>query len=202
MNTLEPIKNMETILDIADYLRTRDSMYAERNYMLWLTGIYLGLRVSDILTLQVRDVRNKDNVYKREAKTGKENFVEIPKEFKAEIRKYVQGKEDYEYLFTSRKKMRMMKESGEVVLIEKPIGRQQVYELLKDAAGKFCNSRVGTHTMRKTFGYFLYQSTKDIVLVKEVLNHSDINITRRYIGLTQEMKARAVREISYKRERS
>jgi len=51
--------------------------------------------------------------------------------------------------------------------------------------------------MRKTFGYHLYQKTKDIVLVKELLSHSDIEITKRYIGLVQRSKDVAVNDLSF-----
>ena len=45
---------------------------------------------------------------------------------------------------------------------------------------------VGTHTMRKTFGYHVYQKTKDAVMLMKIYNHSDIHITLRYIGVEQD----------------
>ena len=55
MNTVEPIRDVSLVNDIADYLREQ----SERNYILFLFGIYSGLRISDILKLRVRDVRGK-----------------------------------------------------------------------------------------------------------------------------------------------
>ena len=52
MNTVEPIRDKETVIDIAECLR-KDS---ERNYVMFLFGIYSGLRISDILKFRVRDV--------------------------------------------------------------------------------------------------------------------------------------------------
>ena len=66
MNTVQPIRDMDTILDIARYLRKK----SERDYVMFVTGIYSGLRISDILKLRVRDVREKDHIYMREKKTG------------------------------------------------------------------------------------------------------------------------------------
>lgn len=45
---------------------------------------------------------------------------------------------------------------------------------------------VGTHTMRKTFGYHYYKRTKDVATLMEIFNHSAPSITKRYIGITQD----------------
>ena len=52
MNTVEPIRDFDLIQDIADYLKDN----RERDYVLFMTGIYIGRRISDILPLKVRDV--------------------------------------------------------------------------------------------------------------------------------------------------
>ncbi|TKF78089.1 site-specific integrase [Vibrio kanaloae] len=48
------------------------------------------------------------------------------------------------------------------------------------------NIALGTHSMRKTRGYFLYQSTKDIGRVMKMLRHTSEGVTLRYIGITQD----------------
>ena len=45
LNTVEPIRDMDVVLDVADYLKARN----ERDYVLFMFGIYTGLRISDIL---------------------------------------------------------------------------------------------------------------------------------------------------------
>lgn len=45
---------------------------------------------------------------------------------------------------------------------------------------------IGTHTMRKTFGYWYYKQSKDIATLQSILNHSHPEITLRYIGITDE----------------
>ena len=58
---------------------------------------------------------------------------------------------------------------------------------LKDAA-KACGIKqnIGTHTLRKTFGYFHYQSNHDIVFLQRLFGHSSALITMRYIGIADE----------------
>ncbi len=183
LNTVEPIKDINTINDVMDYLKAGN----ERDYVLFSFGIYSGLRISDILKLRVRDIRNKKHIYMREKKTGKERRFIICKELKNIFEGYIKTKKDYEYLFPSRKGL------------NKPITRQRAYMILKDAGEKFGLESIGTHTLRKTFGYFLYEQTKDILVVKEILGHSDAAITRRYIGLTQDDKDRLMKGLSFGR---
>lgn len=42
------------------------------------------------------------------------------------------------------------------------------------------------HSFRKSFGYFYYQQTKDIAKLMQIFNHSSQEVTKRYIGLSQE----------------
>lgn len=183
MNTVEPIKDIELINDIADYLRSRN----ERNYVLFMFGIYSGLRISDILSFRVRDIRNKKYIYIREIKTNKEKRFIISENLKPILDEYISDKKDYMYLFKSQQGL------------NRPITRQQAYRILKDAASKFELDSIGTHTLRKTFGYFMYKQTGDILAVKEVLNQSSVDITRRYIGLTQDDKDKMMKKLNFKR---
>ena len=57
---------------------------------------------------------------------------------------------------------------------------------MREAAHHCELKEIGTHTLRKTCGYLIYQETKDIALVQEILGHSTPFITKRYIGLNQE----------------
>lgn len=184
MNTVEPIRDFELLLDIEDYLLSKN----ERDYVLFMAGIYLGRRISDLLPLKVRDVRGKSHIYIREEKTGKEARVLVNQDLREIFDHYIQGKRDYEYLFKrSRGK-------------NKPISRQRVWQILNDAAKEFeYHDNIGCHTLRKTFGYWLYEDTKDAVAIQELLNHRDISITKRYIGVTQDSKDEMVRGLSFKR---
>lgn len=184
LNTVEPIRDMDLVLDVADYLKAQN----ERDYVLFMFGIYTGLRISDILKFRVRDVKDKDAVYIREEKTGKEKRFPINAELKPIIVNYIQGKKDFEYLFKSPN------------FPNKAISRQQAYNILSKAGGVFGISSIGTHTLRKTFGYHMYQQTHDAVTIKEILNHSDISVTLRYIGINQDNKDKAIKGLTFKKK--
>lgn len=184
MNTVEPIRDIGMVWDIADYLGTN----SERNRIMFLFGVYVGIRVSDILKLKVRDVREQRYVYIREQKTGKEKQFPINDELRPMLNRYIKGREDYEWLFPSRQK-------------EQHLGRVQAYNILNEAGRRFGLEKIGTHTMRKTFGYHFYQQTHDIVTLQKIFNHSDMHITMRYIGIEQDAMNEAIRNLSFKRKR-
>ena len=67
-------------------------------------------------------------------------------------------------------------------------------------AGKvFGIDSIGTHTLRKTFGYHMYQQTHDAVTLKEIFNHADISVTLRYIGINQDNKDKLIKGLSYRK---
>ena len=85
LNTVEPIRDMDLVLDVADYLKVKN----ERDYLLFMFGIYTGLRISDILKFRVRDVKDKDAIYIREKKTGKEKRFPVNEELKPIVANYI-----------------------------------------------------------------------------------------------------------------
>ncbi|MBT2653657.1 tyrosine-type recombinase/integrase [Bacillus sp. ISL-18] len=62
----------------------------------------------------------------------------------------------------------------------------QAYRILIKAAEVLGRDDIGTHSMRKTFGYFYYHRTRDLVFLQEIFKHSAPSITKRYIGITRE----------------
>jgi integrase len=183
MNTVEPIRDIDLINDIADFLKEKN----ERDYAMFMFGIYSGLRISDILKLKVADVKNKEFIYMHEMKTDKEKQFIIHNELKKIIKEYVEDKKDYEYLFKSRQ--------GK----NKHLSRFMAYRILNEAAKEFGLDCIGTHTMRKTFGYHVYMQTHNIAALKEIFNHDSINTTMRYIGIVQETKDNVVKQLDLSR---
>lgn len=180
MNTVQPIRDINLIYDIADYLKVRNI----RDFMIFMFGIYTGLRICDILKLRVRDVKDKDYIYMREKKTGKEKRFPINDELRPILNDYIEGKKEFEFLFKSRKG------------INKPVTRECIYRILHNAAKQFGLDSIGTHTLRKTFGYLLYQQTHDIVAIQGIYNHSDPSITLRYIGVNQDLRDQVMKKLT------
>lgn len=169
---VQPLKNVEEIEDMKDSLRRWCS---ERDRFLFVLGINTGLRVSDLVKLKVKNVLKERN-YIIEQKTGKKRAVVIKGSLRKEVDEYTKGMSPEDYLFTGRRK------DGKTPHITPT----QVYRQLVKAGSMIDREDIGTHTMRKTFGYHHYKRTKDIAILMEIFNHSAPSITRRYIGIEQE----------------
>ncbi|MFJ7977929.1 site-specific integrase [Peribacillus sp. NPDC096379] len=167
---VQPLRTAKEIEDMKWALRRYGS---ERDYFLFVFGINTGLRVSDIVPLTVGDVRDKSHVMIREKKTNKSKRFMLPVKLREEIEDYTAHMSDEEYLFPSRKG------NG-------PITPTQAYRALVKAGDVLGRDDIGTHTMRKTFGYAYYRRTKDLAFLQNIFNHSAPSITKRYIGITQE----------------
>lgn len=181
MNYVEPIRDATTVQDIADYLKEKNEKY----FVMYMIGIYSGLRVSDILRLKVRDVRGKDKIKIREKKTGKEKAFPINKALGAVLEQYCENKRDYEFLVPSDRAR------------NKAVSREYAYRVMREAGERFGLYNLGTHTMRKTFGYHFYMQTKDVVLLMRIFNHSSEMQTLRYIGIEQTTIDDAMRRFKY-----
>lgn len=171
MKVVQPIRTKEKIEDLkTELLRT-----GYRNYMIFLFGINTGLRISDILNLKVIDVKGKNDIILKEKKTSKTKRFPVNYSLQRELEKYVQGMKPTNYLFTSRKGS------------NKPIGRVQYYRILNECGRNVgIEGELGTHTLRKTFGYHHYKENKDVAILQQIFNHSWPSVTMRYIGITQD----------------
>lgn len=181
MNFVEPIRDSTTVQDIADYLKEKNEKY----FVMYMIGIYSGLRISDILRLKVRDVRGKDKIKIREKKTGKEKAFPINKQLADVLEPYCAGMKDYDYLVPSDRAK------------NKAISREYAYRVMHEAGEYFGLDNLGTHTLRKTFGYHFYTQTKDVVLLMRIFNHSSEAQTLRYIGIEQTTIDDAMKRFKY-----
>lgn len=180
-----PIKDVEYVYDIQDYLKCKN----ERDYVLFVLGISTGYRAGDLVKLKIRDAKqslkcgyflileskkvNTKNIRKENIKPRE---VKIISKTQAILRDFIKDKQDYEYMFQSRK--------GE----NEHITVAHVSRILDEAGSYFGLSNITAHSMRKTYAYSIYvESGYDIVAVKEMLGHSSIEITKRYLGLDREL---------------
>ncbi|MFB4163665.1 tyrosine-type recombinase/integrase [Alteribacillus sp. JSM 102045] len=148
-----------------------------RNRLLFTVGVSLGMRISDLLTLKVGDLRGKDTLIINEGKTDKKRRIKLNATIRKEVAQ-LKGVRDDEYLFRSAK--------GD----NRPISRVQAYRILNAAAERAGIADkiggIGTHTLRKTHGWILHENGVDITRIQAMLNHSSPAITLQYIGITQD----------------
>ena len=180
------------VYKITDALAADDTTQGRRRYLLWLTGIYTGRRISDILKLRVRDVLGQTNVAIREKKTGKFADIYVPKDselYQAYLAR-LRDRDPDEYVFLSPSPD---PKTGR----PRPINRRTAYRDIQAIKDLFdITERLGTHTMRKTFGYWYYQDTHDIGGLMIIYNHSSEKITKIYIGIGTDETRDAYKKIA------
>ena len=89
------------------------------------------------------------------------------------LNKYIKDKNDSDPLFQS--------------VLKNRLDRVSAYKILKTACMKAnMEEKIGTHTLRKTFGYHHYKQFKDVAILQKIFNHSTPEVTLRYIGIEQD----------------
>lgn len=169
MNVVQPIRDLDLIRDIEEDLKER----SERDWLLFVAGVNSGLRISDLLRLRVEDVGGQHLVI-TEKKTKKRKFLRITPKLVRCFRVYIEGKQGRHYLFGSR-------QGG-----NRPMTRARAYQILRQVAARHGLKHIGTHTLRKTFGYHFYRATGNVALLMTIFEHSDQATTLRYIGINQD----------------
>ena len=168
MNIVEPIRKKQDITSLENFLKKRGL----RDLLLFVLGTNSGLRISDILALNVGDVKNKTHITIREKKTGKFKKFPINSKLKSIIDEYTKDKINDEPLFKTKFNNRLER-----------VGAYMILKNVSQKAG--IEENIGTHTLRKTFGYHHYKQFKDIAILQKIFNHSNPEVTLRYIGIEQ-----------------
>lgn len=168
MTTVEPIRKKSDLRKVEQILAKQGM----RNLLILTIGTNCGLRISDILALNVGDVKNKKYIQINEKKTGKFKKFPINSKLMPMFEEFKKGRKLEEPLFMTKFKNRLE--------------RVAAYRIINSACAEAgLEELVGTHTLRKTFGYHHYQRFKDVVMLQKIFNHFSPEITLRYIGIEQ-----------------
>lgn len=193
--TTDPIKDLSDIQAAKAYFLNQDVRFKSnptniRDYTLFVVGCNTARRISDLLRLRICDVLNDDYTIRHkikivEQKTGKVATFFLNDTAQDAIILYLSSLSSYnmsDMLFKSRK--------GD----NQPIGRKQAWNIMKKMSKAIGldekGVNVGTHTLRKTFGYHLIKNGNhdniSIATLKEILNHSSEAVTRAYCGIRED----------------
>ena len=134
----------------------------------------VGLRASDIVCRKVKEITHSVTPKITEQKTGKIQTLHL-ENLQPIIKKYIKDMNlsEEDYLFPSN-------------VGNKPLTVNGVYRIFQNVGLQLERNDLGTHTLRKTFGYNYYLKTKDIGTLMIIFNHSSEQITKRYLGITDQ----------------
>ncbi len=181
MNFVEPIREKKQIDQIKGNLYRKKN---PRDFTLFTLAINTGLRISDILSLKVEDIKDgkgniKDSLYILEQKTKKRRNIPLNKQAKEALNYYFKKTGIYDldrYLFTGEK-------SGD----NKSLTRVRAWQLINEWCREVgIDFKIGGHTLRKTFGYHLRKQGISIERISDLLGHKSIRVTFRYIGINDD----------------
>ncbi|MDR2175489.1 MAG: site-specific integrase [Synergistaceae bacterium] len=175
---VEPIKDLNKIQAIKVLLHNSNP----RDEALFVLGINTALRIGDLLSLKMCDVLNEtgqilDAAEVQEQKTRKKKRFPLNQSVRDALTCYLETRQEFcldEPLFPSKRK-------------GLPLSRWRARRILHAAGQAVGLSRIGTHSLRKTFAYHVYRRTGgNLGLVQKLLNHTSSADTLRYIGIDRD----------------
>lgn len=177
--------------------------WSERNLTLFLLGIATGYRMQDLVCLTIADIKaalqngkfeiqekKQYNAWKSHIKKNPKSQKSVPKKREHDIkpqletilRNYVKGKKKSEYAFPSQK-------FGGSVHISSKTYSDILKKVAEDKEIKL--KGITGHSLRKTYARRLYEAKNDLEYVRIALGHTSIEITKRYLGLEDDVKEEA-----------
>lgn len=171
--------------------------YEIRNRCLFMLGVSVGGRISELLSLKVGDVWGNgkpvtDILFEKGIVKGKETARTVPVNIDGQ--RAVGELVGWQQLhFENHSPNRVLFPSQKGIALK----RQAAHKILKDAfidAG--LNGKLATHTLRKTFAQRLYDQCNDIYVIKEMLGHKNVATTQAYLGVNYISVREAVEAMS------
>ncbi|SEE47595.1 integrase/recombinase XerD [Tenacibaculum sp. MAR_2010_89] len=153
----------------------------ERNKTIIETIYSCGLRVSEVINLQLSDLFFEENYIRILGKGNKYRFVPIHNTTIKRIELYINEirssilpkKEDEDIIFLNRRGKRLT--------------RQMIFIILKNLATKInLKKKIGPHTLRHSFATYLLQNGADLRVIQQLLGHESITTTEIYVHVDRE----------------
>jgi integrase/recombinase XerD len=176
----------QEIQQVLDYITPRS--YAMRNRVMFLTGLYSGMRVGEIASLTVGDVRNADGSVRAEIRLTAEQTkgrhprtVFLPQKLQDELQTYLD--------------LRGMVPATNPLFIT--AGRKRFSANVMAQHFHYLFKRVGiagasSHSLRRSFLTSLASKGISVRVLADLAGHRNLQVTMRYLDASDDMKRNAV----------
>ena len=178
----EEIVSMLDCIDLSQQFGHRNKAIIEVMYG-------CGLRVSEVISLNISDIYAKDEFIRIIGKGDKERLVPIGKKTLKELTNYTQGERLHQEIkpkFTDKVFISARGAS---------LTRQSVFLLIKSLAEKAgIKKKISPHTLRHSFATHLLEGGADLRAVQQMLGHSSITTTEIYTHVSDEYLRQVIME--------
>ena len=170
-------KQIDALIDAIDLSHPQ----GERNKTIIETIYSCGLRVSELINLQLSDLFFEEGFIRVLGKGNKHRFVPIHHTTIKRINLYIK---------VIRSKIKPFKDEEDIVFLNrrgKRLSRQMIFIILNDLAKKInLNKKLGPHTLRHSFATYLLKHGADLRAIQQLLGHESITTTEIYVHLDKE----------------
>lgn len=137
-----------------------------------------GLRVSELVNLQIQNIDLNSNYVRCIGKGSKERLIPIGMRANKAIKEYLKQRDFTLKKFDLSTKFLFIAENG------KKVNRQDVYTIIQNL-GKKIDKNISPHTLRHSFATHLLENGADLRVVQELLGHSDVSTTQLYTHVSK-----------------
>jgi integrase/recombinase XerD len=160
--------------------------YATRNRTMLICGISMALRATELISLNVGDVLDRNGTVKtyvdirpETAKFERGRTVRIGEKVKRVLEEYIEYKREMGERVRKNVPLFVSQKGGVMT-------RQQLFRVMQEIFRQ-ADINQSPHSLRKTGGTLYYlESGYDVIATQQFLGHTDPSTTRKYIGLTSE----------------
>ena len=145
-----------------------------------------GIRISELVGLDIKDIDFNNNSFKITRKGGNEVVLYFSDEVKEALLNWLE----------ERKDIKTLEENDDALFLslqKKRITPRAVENLVKKYAQAIAPlKKISPHKLRSTYGTNLYRETQDIYVVADVLGHKDVNTTKKhYAAISEDIRRNA-----------
>jgi integrase/recombinase XerD len=153
----------------------------QRNKAILETLYSCGLRVSELINLQVSNLHFNEGIILVTGKGNKQRLVPIGAQAKKNILIYLEH---------DRPKHRAEQKDDDILFLNRrgnKLSRQMIFYIVKNHVEKTgINKNISPHSFRHSYATHLVQNGADLRVIQELLGHASINTTEIYTHLDRE----------------
>lgn len=158
----------------------------ERDLAIMSVFLGTGIRISELVGLNVDDIDFNNNSFKITRKGGNEVVLYFSDEVKDAMISWLKIRDEIKTLDDDEKALFLS-------LQRKRITPRAVENLVKKYSQAVTPlKKISPHKLRSTYGTNLYRETQDIYIVADVLGHKDVNTTKKhYAAISEDIRRNA-----------